>query len=172
MTGEHEILFHLQNSIRRPVNTLRPKQNKRHSGEYISKYFKKWHLLRVKSHWTLFQIEYELQLPVPSRQMISNASVFLCFLNKLSTTRSNIRITRTHFRGSFYFSHNDVIEWKHFPRCGPFVRGIQRSPVNSSHKGQWRGALMFSLICAWTDSWENNGDADDWDAIAHIMTPL
>ena len=103
---------------------------------------------------------------------ISNASVFLCFLNKLSTTRSNIRITRTPFRGSFYFSHNDVIEWKHFPRCGPFVRGIQRSPVNSSHKGQWRGALMFSLICAWTDSWENNGDADDWHAIAHIMAPL
>ena len=23
------------------------------------------------------------------------------------------------------------------------------SPVNSPHKGQWRGALMFSLICVW-----------------------
>ena len=29
-----------------------------------------------------------------------------------------------------------------------FVRGIHRSPVNSPHKGQWHGALMFSLICA------------------------
>ena len=28
------------------------------------------------------------------------------------------------------------------------VRGIHRSLVNSPHKGQWRGALMFSLICA------------------------
>ena len=28
------------------------------------------------------------------------------------------------------------------------LRGIHRSPVNSPHKGQWRGALMFSLICA------------------------
>ena len=27
--------------------------------------------------------------------------------------------------------------------------GIHRSPVNSPHKGQWRGALMFSLICVW-----------------------
>ena len=27
-------------------------------------------------------------------------------------------------------------------------RGIHRWPVNSPHKGQWRGALMFSLICA------------------------
>ena len=26
--------------------------------------------------------------------------------------------------------------------------GIHRSPVNSPHKGQWRGALMFPLICA------------------------
>ena len=45
--------------------------------------------------------------------------------------------------------HNDVIKWKHFPRYWPFVRGIHRSPVNSPHKGQWRGALTFSLICVW-----------------------
>ena len=45
--------------------------------------------------------------------------------------------------------HDDVIKWKHFPRYWPFVGGIHRSPVNSPHKGQWRGALMFSLICAW-----------------------
>ena len=44
--------------------------------------------------------------------------------------------------------HDDVIKWKHFPRYWPFVRGIHRWPVNSRHKGQWRGALMFSLICA------------------------
>ena len=40
--------------------------------------------------------------------------------------------------------HDDVIKWKHFPRYWPFVRGIHWSPVNSSHKGQWRGAFMFS----------------------------
>ena len=43
---------------------------------------------------------------------------------------------------------NDVIKWKHFPRYWPFVRGIHRWPVNSPHKVQWRGALMFSLIFA------------------------
>ena len=47
----------------------------------------------------------------------------------------------------------DVIIWKHFPRYWPFVRGIHRSPVNSRHKGQWRGTLMFSVICAWTNRW-------------------
>ena len=44
------------------------------------------------------------------------------------------------------YSHDDVIEWKHFPCYWPFVWGIHKSPVNSPHKGQWRGALMFSLI--------------------------
>ena len=47
------------------------------------------------------------------------------------------------------FVHDDVIKCKHFPRYWPFVRGIHRSPVNSPHKGQWRGALIFSLICIW-----------------------
>ena len=46
---------------------------------------------------------------------------------------------------------DDVMKWKHFPRYWPFVRVIHRSPVNSPHKGQWRGALMFSLICAHYD---------------------
>ena len=41
------------------------------------------------------------------------------------------------------------------------VTGPLCSPVNSPHKGQWRGALMFSLICAWINSWVNNQDAGD-----------
>ena len=32
---------------------------------------------------------------------------------------------------------------------------------NSLHKGQWRGALMFSLICVWINDWVNNREADD-----------
>ena len=51
--------------------------------------------------------------------------------------------------------HDDVIKWKHFPRYWPLVWGIHRSPINSPHKGQWRGALMFSLICAWIRSGNN-----------------
>ena len=60
--------------------------------------------------------------------------------------------------------HDDVIKWKHFPRCWPFVlvRGIHRSPVNFPHKGQWRGALMFSLICAWMNGWVYKRGAVDF----------
>ena len=57
--------------------------------------------------------------------------------------------------------HDGVIKWKHFPRYWPAVRGIHRSTVNSPHKGQWRGALMFSLICVWINAWVNNHEAGD-----------
>ena len=55
--------------------------------------------------------------------------------------------------------------WRHqmktFSGYWPFVRGIHRSPVNSPHKGQWRGALMFYLICASINCWVNNREAGD-----------
>ena len=48
-----------------------------------------------------------------------------------------------------------------FPRYWPFVRGTHRSPVNSPHKGLWRGALMFSLIGDRINGWVNNREAGD-----------
>ena len=55
--------------------------------------------------------------------------------------------------------------WRHemvtFSVLLALCAGIHRSPVNSPYKGQWRGALMFSLICAWTNGWINNGDTGD-----------
>ena len=76
-------------------------------------------------------------------------------------------------------THDDVIKWKHFPRYWPFVRGIHRSPVNSPHKGQWRGALMFSLICVWINGWVNNREAGDlrryrahYDVTVMIILPV
>ena len=57
--------------------------------------------------------------------------------------------------------HDDVIKWKHFPRYRLFGRGIHRSPVKSLHKGQWRGALMFSLICTRINGYVNTGEAGD-----------
>ena len=41
------------------------------------------------------------------------------------------------------------------------LRWIPRWTVNSPHKGQWRGALMFSLICAWIKHWVNSRVAVD-----------
>ena len=68
---------------------------------------------------------------------------------------------KLEFRAPVGALHDDVIKWKHFPRNWPFVRRIHRSPVNSPHKGQWRGALIFSLVCTWINSWVNNAEAGD-----------
>ena len=55
--------------------------------------------------------------------------------------------------------HDDVIKWKHFPPYWPFVRRIHLAPVIFPHKGQWRGALMSSLICTWINDRVSNGEA-------------
>ena len=34
-------------------------------------------------------------------------------------------------------------------------------PPPPPHKGQWRGALMFSLICVWINDWVTNREAGD-----------
>ena len=39
--------------------------------------------------------------------------------------------------------------------------GNSPSLGNSPHKGQWRGALMLSLICVWINGWVNNREAGD-----------
>ena len=46
-----------------------------------------------------------------------------------------------------------------FRHAGHFVQWIHWSPVYSRHKGQWGGALIFSLICAGINGWVNNGEA-------------
>ena len=55
--------------------------------------------------------------------------------------------------GKHHCNLDDVIKWEHFSRYW--------SPVNSPHKCQWCGALMFALICAWINGWANNRDIAD-----------
>ena len=56
--------------------------------------------------------------------------------------------------------------WRHqvglFSALLALCAGNSSVPVNSPHKGQWRGALMFSLICAWINDWVNNREAGDF----------
>ena len=55
--------------------------------------------------------------------------------------------------------------WRHqmetFSALLALCAGNSPVAVNSPHKGQWRGALMFSLICAWINDWVNNPEAGD-----------
>ena len=56
-----------------------------------------------------------------------------------------------------------LIWWRHQMETFTALLAIcaGNSPVNSPHKGQWRGALMFSLICTRINGWVNNGEASD-----------
>ena len=55
--------------------------------------------------------------------------------------------------------------WRHqmetFSALLAICAGNSPVPVNSPHKGQWCGALMFSLICARINEWVNNREAGD-----------
>ena len=55
--------------------------------------------------------------------------------------------------------------WRHqmetFSALLAICAGNSPVPVNSPHKGQWRGTLMFSFICVWITSWVNNRTAGD-----------
>ena len=48
--------------------------------------------------------------------------------------------------------------------------GTQRSPVNSPHKGQGLGTLMFSLICARISGWVNNREAGFYSVRCYTIT--
>ena len=72
--------------------------------------------------------------------------------------------------------------WRHqmetFSALLVLCAGNSPVPVNSPHKGQWRGSLMFSLICARINDWVNNREAGDlrrhrghYDVIVMVICP-
>ena len=105
----------------------------------------------------------------PSKPMLSPPTIlsFPLSLEELGCRARGIVLTSDTFELSFgppwwsQYTHDDVIIWKRFPRYWPFVRGIHWSLMNSPQKGQWHGALVFSLISAWTNGWANDRDAGD-----------
>ena len=68
---------------------------------------------------------------------------------------------------SYVLLYDDVIKWKHFLRYWSFARRIHRWGVDSPDKGQWRGALEFSFMCAWKMLSSNRDAGDFWRHGAH-----
>ena len=62
---------------------------------------------------------------------------------------------------STYICYADILKhnWKIMLFFG--VKCWCNSRINSKHKGQWLGALMFSLICGRVNGWINNHEASD-----------
>ena len=81
--------------------------------------------------------------------------------NFLDDYPKDISFNRCDLRNLIKFSLMMTSSNEKFPRYCPFVTEIQRSPVDPSHKDQCRRAMMFPLICAWTNGWANSRDAGD-----------
>ena len=84
---------------------------------------------------------------------ISNHTSYLTLVCELwvsvARTLANLPTMMTSWNGNI------------FRATGLLWGGIHRSLVNSMHKGQRRGALMFSLIWSWTNRWTSNSNAGD-----------
>ena len=105
---------------------------------------------------------------VPSKGLHSDEFIFQC--------RQQMASSHSGFTTAIHFLTNKILHqrlkmtgawhyawWRHqielFFALLALCAG--NSPVNSPHKGQWRGALMFSLICAWINHGVNNCEAGD-----------
>ena len=106
------------------------------------------HIIVTSTHMALVQL-FTLQLLEWNLHQDNN---LICSFLRLYLFPSHVRFTQAAWWRQ---------QKKHFPRYWPFVQGIHRSPVYSPYKGQWRGALMFSLICTWINGWINEREAID-----------
>ena len=131
-----------------------------------------WSTEVIESMWMKIKYAIELSLTwhpcrINSDQGIEGPNTFVNVIAFIFTLLfrteqlHSIIVVKLWYSSSYLRMHDDVIKWNHFPRNWPFVRGIHRSPVNSPHKGQWRGALVFSLICVWKNDWVNNSEDRD-----------
>ena len=125
------------------------------------------------SYAAIFSKNHELNLLAPRTQQLTCTLLFTPRVLQSRTThcslfiwahRDLVILIQMTFTGSqrrrkfgMLVNHDDIIKWQHFPRYWPFVRGNHRSP----HMGQWRGALMFSVIYVWINGGANNHEAGD-----------
>ena len=113
-------------------------------------YLKFTHLVSFSFRWSLTLVGWIEEICICSIDIYS----YMCGLLMISDCLINW-CSKVHT----FWTHDDVI--KHFPRYWPFVRGIHRSPVNSTQKGQCHGALTFSFICTWINGCVNNRETGD-----------
>ena len=117
---------------------------------------------------------HQLSLPVLLRGTESSAVSGCCKSPPSSVMALEVRTRCWWNHMHTMTSSNGNILWVTDPLCGEFT-GRRWIPCT---KGQWRGALMFSLICAWINGWVNNREAGDlirhrahYDVTA-VMDPL
>ena len=115
-----------------------------------------WNITDFRRHWSDLKLV-SCKMPCSGVELvICLMLVLLDLLHYKPTVRNYIIV---------WSSISYISTWNimfHFSKLRLSHKTIKaRSPVDSPHKGQWRGALTFSLICASTNGWANNWDASD-----------
>ena len=117
----------------------------------------------AQTHWTFFN-------PVVESHFLKSFGVhqilpWRCILNRGSATFHESTIHLWDFTHCGQLATFRKSWWRHqretFSALLALCAGNSPGPVNSPHKGQWRGALMFSLTCVWINGWVNNREAGD-----------
>ena len=70
----------------------------------------------------------------------------------------------TQHRSTFYILHQQYMMTSsngNFFRVTGLLCGNSPVTIEFPSQSQWRGALIFSLICAWINRWVNNREAGD-----------
>ena len=100
------------------------------------------------------------EVPEILHEMPINGKICLCgMMSEMvnSTISDVVQLGRHVWCGRSHYS------WHHQMEAISALLAIcaGNSPVTSPNKGQWRGALMFSLICTWINGWVNNREVGD-----------
>ena len=121
-------------------------------------------------HWTLeskFQWNFNQTITVSFKKMqikmpFANWWSF-CLAINMSTYQHFLDLHATWFMWPDNVWHSTW--WRHqmetFSALLALCAGNSPVPMNSPHKGQWRGALMFSLIFVCINGWVNNRETGD-----------
>ena len=112
-------------------------------------------LIRSHSEWLLWHVYMHETIIAFLAYTYYNRCTIL-YINSCNTSLATLYIC-VYIYTNIWWRH----QMKTFFALLAQWRGIHRSPVNSPHKDQWRGALMFPLICAWISVWANNREAGD-----------
>ena len=113
-----------------------------------------------------------LNNPIFLKQVVYAASwaYFMCHHELWPISMGHPFSFRNSFEGKTRKCHPHLwscfpVWWRHqtdtYSALLAFYAGNSPVTGESPHKGRWRGALMFSLICAWRNGWVNNREAGD-----------
>ena len=128
------------------------------------------HILLSFSHWRCFRLWFILKYSVSLDKRRQNKLLYWKYIlewEPLSIRRVNCCWTFTvpWSRLDNFSNLARTMNWWWRHQMETFSALLSlcagNSPVTGEflHKGQWRGALVFSLICTWINGWIKNDDA-------------